>query len=83
MMAEAGISLSEGKANLVDSRASQSVSACSACAVSAITAPWSRGPTAQDERQAMIAALTTNVTRFFREPHHFEHLKPPGSAWAD
>jgi chemotaxis protein methyltransferase CheR len=27
------------------------------------------------ERQAMIAALTTNVTRFFREPHHFEHLK--------
>jgi chemotaxis protein methyltransferase CheR len=27
------------------------------------------------ERDAMIAALTTNVTRFFREPHHFEHLK--------
>lgn len=28
-----------------------------------------------DERQKMIAALTTNVTRFFREPHHFDHLK--------
>ena len=28
-----------------------------------------------DERAQMIAALTTNVTRFFREPHHFEHLK--------
>jgi chemotaxis protein methyltransferase CheR len=27
------------------------------------------------ERDAMIAALTTNVTRFFREAHHFEHLK--------
>jgi chemotaxis protein methyltransferase CheR len=27
------------------------------------------------ERDAMIAALTTNVTRFFREPHHFEHLR--------
>jgi len=27
------------------------------------------------ERQEMFAALTTNVTRFFREPHHFEHLK--------
>lgn len=28
-----------------------------------------------DERSQMVAALTTNVTRFFREPHHFEHLK--------
>jgi chemotaxis protein methyltransferase CheR len=27
------------------------------------------------ERQTMMAALTTNVTRFFREPHHFEHLE--------
>ena len=28
-----------------------------------------------DERTQMVAALTTNVTRFFREPHHFDHLK--------
>jgi len=27
-----------------------------------------------DERRQMIEALTTNVTRFFREAHHFEHL---------
>ncbi len=27
------------------------------------------------ERNSMIAALTTNVTRFFREPHHFDHLR--------
>jgi chemotaxis protein methyltransferase CheR len=28
-----------------------------------------------DERQQMLAAMTTNVTRFFREPHHFDHLR--------
>jgi chemotaxis protein methyltransferase CheR len=33
------------------------------------------GSAGTDERQRMVAALTTNVTRFFREPHHFEHLR--------
>jgi len=27
-----------------------------------------------DERRSMISALTTNVSHFFREPHHFEML---------
>ena len=34
-----------------------------------------QGQNGVDERQAMLAALTTNVTRFFREPHHFEDLR--------
>ncbi len=33
------------------------------------------GPAGAAERRKMLGALTTNVTRFFREPHHFEHLR--------
>jgi chemotaxis protein methyltransferase CheR len=33
------------------------------------------GPEGKGEKQKLIQALTTNVTNFFREPHHFEHLK--------
>lgn len=32
-------------------------------------------PDGDEERNNMIASLTTNVTRFFREGHHFDHLK--------
>lgn len=35
----------------------------------------SRGEEALHERQELITAITTNVTRFFREPHHFEMLR--------
>jgi chemotaxis protein methyltransferase CheR len=29
----------------------------------------------ESERLELVSALTTNVTKFFREPHHFEDLK--------
>jgi len=28
-----------------------------------------------EERRELISAITTNVTNFYREPHHFEHLE--------
>jgi chemotaxis protein methyltransferase CheR len=72
--AEAGIYLAETKATLVYSRLAKRLRALGLesfrdyCALVA-------GNEGVGERQKMIAALTTNVTRFFREPHHFEHLK--------
>lgn len=32
-------------------------------------------PQGEDERMAMLSALTTNVTHFFREDHHFKLLR--------
>jgi chemotaxis protein methyltransferase CheR len=71
---DAGISLTEVKAPLVYSRLVKRLRSLGVesfkryCAL--VEAESGTG-----ERDQMIAALTTNVTRFFREPHHFEHLK--------
>ncbi len=72
--ADAGIALSEAKATLVYSRLAKRLRALGLgsfreyCALVA-------APAGSEERRHMLTALTTNVTRFFREPHHFEHLK--------
>ncbi len=33
------------------------------------------GPRGEEEMNDLVNAITTNLTAFFREPHHFEHLK--------
>ncbi len=70
---EAGILLPESKVNLVYSRLAKRLRTIGLrsfrdyCALVA-------SHEGVDERQRMIAAMTTNVTRFFRESHHFDHM---------
>lgn len=72
--ADAGIHLAPSKTMLVYSRLAKRLRSLGLdsfreyCALVA-------GADGVDERQKMVAALTTNVTRFFREPHHFEHMR--------
>ena len=71
---DAGISLNDSKASLVYSRLSKHIRALGLsgfreyCAL--VSSPEGAAP-----RREMLSHLTTNFTRFFRENHHFEHLK--------
>jgi chemotaxis protein methyltransferase CheR len=71
---EAGIVLTETKVNLVYSRLAKRLRAIGLRTFREYCA-LIQGESGIDERQAMIAAMTTNVTRFFRESHHFDYLR--------
>jgi len=71
---DAGISLPDAKATLVYSRLAKRLRALGLTSFKDYCALVGDAK-GVDERQKMLAALTTNVTRFFREPHHFDHLK--------
>ena len=70
---DAGIALPDTKATLVYSRLAKRLRALGLSSFKDYCALVA-GKDGLDERQKMLAALTTNVTRFFREPHHFEDL---------
>ena len=70
---ETGIVLAEGKAALVYSRLSRRLRGLGLTSFADYCALVARDD--GEERQALIAAMTTNVTSFFREPHHFDHLR--------
>jgi chemotaxis protein methyltransferase CheR len=72
--ADAGIHLLETKAALVYSRLARRLRALGLASFRDYCALVA-GAGGADERQKMLAALTTNVTKFFREPHHFDHLE--------
>jgi chemotaxis protein methyltransferase CheR len=69
---DSGIHLQESKASLVYSRLAKRLRALH---IESFRDYCKLVVEDADERMNMLAALTTNVTRFFREPHHFEHLK--------
>ena len=73
LYADAGLALPESKATLVYSRLAKRLRALGLESFRAYCELVSNAEGA-GERRNMLAALTTNVTRFFREPHHFEDL---------
>jgi chemotaxis protein methyltransferase CheR len=74
LYADAGIALSEAKAPLVYGRLVKRLRALGMESFARYCALLD-GEDGADERGRMTAALTTNVTRFFREPHHFADLR--------
>ena len=69
----AGISLSDAKRTLVVSRLSKIVRTLGFASFDDYLDHLEQGE-AEHEAQQFVNALTTNLTRFFREDHHFEHL---------
>ena len=71
---DAGISLNETKASLVYSRLSKRLRQIGLASFKDYCALVGSSDGAA-ERREMLSFLTTNFTRFFRENHHFEHLR--------
>ncbi|MBB3426544.1 MULTISPECIES: protein-glutamate O-methyltransferase [Rhizobium] len=72
--ADAGISLNESKASLVYSRLSKHIRALGLAGFRDYCQLVS-SPAGSAARREMLSHLTTNFTRFFRENHHFDHLR--------
>ncbi|MBB4567346.1 protein-glutamate O-methyltransferase CheR [Rhizobium leucaenae] len=71
---DAGISLNETKASLVYSRLSKHIRALGLPGFRDYCVLVS-SPAGAAARREMLSHLTTNFTRFFRENHHFDHLR--------
>lgn len=69
-----GIVLAEHKRDMVYSRISRRVRALGLKDFSQYC-ELMRGPQGEDELGHLVNAITTNLTHFFREKHHFDHLQ--------
>ena len=72
--ARAGIALADSKRDMVYSRISRRLRALSLSSFGDYL-DWLQKEGDDDEWQAFTNALTTNLTSFFREEHHFDHLR--------
>lgn len=72
--ADAGINLTAEKRPLVQSRLAKRLRGLGLSDFGAYC-DMVESPEGAAERAEMLSALTTNVTRFFREEHHFEELR--------
>lgn len=72
MHEDARIELSEAKTTLVQSRLARRLREHGLAKFSDYVALIRSDA---EERHAMVVALTTNHTHFFREPHHFDHFR--------
>lgn len=71
---ESGLQLAAEKTSMIQSRLRHRLRALSIPGFQAYSA-FVCSEEGRDERRHMISALTTNVSHFFREKHHFETLK--------
>ena len=78
MQRDARIHLTSGKTTLVQSRLSRRLRTHGLATFRDYVRLVA---TDAEERAAMIVALTTNHTHFFRENHHFEHLRQTTLPW--
>lgn len=72
-LAEFGLSLPASKLQLVKSRVARRLRVLNLAGYSEYRS-FLEGPDGEVERTELLSALTTNVTKFFREIHHFDIL---------
>ncbi|MGB6229186.1 MAG: protein-glutamate O-methyltransferase [Litorimonas sp.] len=73
MERETGIAMGEEKTILIRSRLQRRLRELGLPSFRAYC-DFVDSPQGRDERTEVVNALTTNLTAFFREPHHFKHL---------
>lgn len=69
-----GISLSDSKRNLIYSRLSRRLRALGMTSFRAYR-EYLNSPDGELEIESFINSISTNLTKFFRESHHFDHLR--------